>query len=70
MKIIKRKRLNRLPLQGNYYPIPSCAYIEDNNTRMTLLSAQPLGFGSLSEGQIEVSKFEYLLTFLWCLRFI
>ncbi|XP_073998375.1 alpha-mannosidase 2-like isoform X1 [Rhodnius prolixus] len=61
VQIIKRKRLNRLPLQGNYYPIPSCAYIEDNNTRMTLLSAQPLGFGSLSEGQIEVMQDRRLL---------
>ncbi|KAK9508706.1 hypothetical protein O3M35_006198 [Rhynocoris fuscipes] len=61
IQIIKRKRLNQLPLQGNYYPIPSSAYIEDDNMRMTILTAQPLGFGSLAEGQIEVMQDRRLL---------
>uniref|UniRef100_A0A224X5V1 Alpha-mannosidase n=1 Tax=Panstrongylus lignarius TaxID=156445 RepID=A0A224X5V1_9HEMI len=61
IQIIKRKRLNRLPLQGNYYPLSSSAYIEDENTRFTILSAQPSGFASLSGGQIEVMQDRRLL---------
>ena len=27
-QMIKRKRLDKLPIQANYYPIPSMAYIQ------------------------------------------
>ncbi len=27
-QMIRRKKMNKLPLQGNYYPIPSMAYIQ------------------------------------------
>ena len=27
-QMIKRKKMNKLPLQANYYPIPSMAYIQ------------------------------------------
>ncbi|KAL1122794.1 hypothetical protein AAG570_003120 [Ranatra chinensis] len=56
IQIIKRKRLGKLPLQGNYYPLPSSVYIEDENTRLNILSAQPLGVASLKEGQIEIMQ--------------
>jgi hypothetical protein len=42
------------PIQSNYYPISMAAVIADSNTKITLLTAQPLGFGSLAEGQFEV----------------
>ena len=29
--VIKRKRRAKLPLQANYYPVPSMAYIEDDS---------------------------------------
>lgn len=55
--MIKRKTLKKLPLQANYYPMTSALYIEDNEVRLTLVSAQPLGAASLKEGQLEVRWF-------------
>lgn len=49
---IKRKRFTKLPIQANYYPIPSGIYIEDDSTRLTLLTAQPLGGSSLASGEV------------------
>lgn len=54
MQVIKRKRYAKLPLQANFYPMPSLAYIEDETYRLSVVSSQPLGVGSLEEGQIEV----------------
>lgn len=54
LNMIKRKRFAKLPLQGNFYPMPTAAYIEDSNTRLTILSAQPLGVSSLKQGHIEI----------------
>lgn len=52
LQLIKRKRLKKLPLQGNYYPVPSQIFIEDEHMRLTLLSGQPLGGSSLDAGQV------------------
>lgn len=51
-EFIKRKRFAKLPIQANYYPVPSGIYIEDDLTRLTLLSAQPLGGSSLGSGEV------------------
>lgn len=53
-QIIKRKRLAKLPLQANYYPMPTMAYIEDENTRLTVVTGSPLGCSSLKAGQMEI----------------
>jgi alpha-mannosidase II len=53
-QILRRKRFRKLPLQANYYPIPTMAYIEDETTRLTVLTGSPLGASSLREGHIEV----------------
>uniref|UniRef100_A0A0N5CCI8 Alpha-mannosidase n=1 Tax=Strongyloides papillosus TaxID=174720 RepID=A0A0N5CCI8_STREA len=53
-QIIKRKRLRNLPIQGNFYPMPSTIYIEDRRKRLTLLGNQPLGCSSQEEGSVEV----------------
>jgi len=29
-QMIKRKNYSKLPIQGNYYPVPSMAYIQVN----------------------------------------
>jgi len=55
LQIIRRKRFSKLPLQANYYPLPTLAFIEDQTFRFTILTAQPLGVASLKEGQMEVS---------------
>ncbi|XP_060536226.1 alpha-mannosidase 2-like [Cylas formicarius] len=53
-QMLKRKRFKKLPLQANYYPIPTKAYIEDKKTRLTIVTGSPLGGSSLSEGQLEI----------------
>ena len=52
--MIKRQRFSKIPLQGNYYPLASAGYIEDDRVRMTILSGQPLGAASMASGQFEV----------------
>lgn len=52
--MIRRKRFPKLPLQANYYPLPTATYIEDADLRMTVLSKQPLGSASLASGELEV----------------
>ena len=50
-QMMKRKRrLDKLPIGANYYPIPSMAYIQDEKSRLTLVSKQPLGGSSLKLG--------------------
>lgn len=57
----KRQRLDKVPFQGNVYPIPSMAYLEDKNTRLYLLSGQPLGGISPNEGVFDVFQDRRLL---------
>ncbi|CAJ0939244.1 unnamed protein product, partial [Mesorhabditis belari] len=55
LQMIRRRRmLDKLPLQAHFYPMPGSAYIEDSNTRMTLIGAQALGVSSLKNGWLEV----------------
>ncbi|XP_061825941.1 alpha-mannosidase 2x isoform X2 [Nerophis lumbriciformis] len=49
-----RQRHLKLPLQANFYPMPSQAYIQDSNHRLTLHTAQSLGVSSLRNGELEV----------------
>lgn len=56
LQIIKRKRFSKLPLQANYYPIPTTMYIEDQSTRLTLLTSTPLGGSSLQSGEFEIMQ--------------
>lgn len=51
---IKRKNYKKLTLQGNVYPMPSGAFIQDTTKRLNILTAQPLGVASLDPSSIQV----------------
>lgn len=53
-QMMRRKMLKKLPLQANYYPMPTMAYIEDKFMRLTVATGSPLGCSSLNSGQIEI----------------
>lgn len=53
-QVLRRKTFSKLPLQANFYPMASVAYLEDSETRFSILSAQPLGVASLEQGWLEV----------------
>lgn len=56
MQLLKRRRFQKLPLQANYYPVPTQMYIEDAAWRLTVLTGQPLGGASLAAGQLEIMQ--------------
>lgn len=49
-QIQPRRFYQKLPLQGNFYPISSQAYIQDSQHRLTLHTAQALGVTSFESG--------------------
>ena len=49
-QLIRRQTYSKLPLQGNFYPMPTMAMLQDGDKRITLLSAQPLGVAALKKG--------------------
>ncbi|UJR15510.1 hypothetical protein I4U23_002451 [Adineta vaga] len=53
-QMIRRKTYEKLSLQGNVYPMPTMAYIEDDSTRFTILTGQPSGVACLKSGVIDV----------------
>ncbi|KAL8203549.1 UNVERIFIED_CONTAM: Alpha-mannosidase 2 [Gekko kuhli] len=53
-QIQPRQTMSKLPLQANFYPMTTMAYIQDARVRLTLHSAQSLGVASLKNGQLEV----------------
>eukprot|EP00090_Calanus_glacialis_P032783 TRINITY_DN5430_c0_g1_i1.p1 TRINITY_DN5430_c0_g1~~TRINITY_DN5430_c0_g1_i1.p1 ORF type:complete len:555 (-),score=152.24 TRINITY_DN5430_c0_g1_i1:333-1997(-) len=53
-QMIRRKRYAKLPIQANFYPLPSMGYIQDSKTRLSIISGQPLGGTSAASGQFEV----------------
>uniref|UniRef100_A0A8C3LC85 Alpha-mannosidase n=1 Tax=Chrysolophus pictus TaxID=9089 RepID=A0A8C3LC85_CHRPC len=53
-QIQPRRYQQKLPLQANFYPMPTMAYIQDTQSRLTLHTAQALGVSSLGSGQLEV----------------
>lgn len=56
MQYVKREMFKKLPLQGNYYPIPTGIFIEDDSLRLSLFTSTPLGGTSLKSGEIEIMQ--------------
>ncbi|RWS17725.1 alpha-mannosidase 2-like protein [Dinothrombium tinctorium] len=54
LQMAKRKFYDKLPLQGNVYPMPTMMFIENNEIRLNVLTAQPLGVVNRKSGLIEV----------------
>ncbi|XP_056002675.1 alpha-mannosidase 2-like [Ostrea edulis] len=52
--MIKHKTFDKLPIQAYMYPMPAMAFIEDDKTRFSVLTAQSLGVVSLQTGDIQV----------------
>ncbi|CAL5368043.1 unnamed protein product [Camellia sinensis] len=51
----RRETYDKIPLQGNYYPMPSLAYMQGpNGHRFSVHSRQSLGVASLKNGWLEI----------------
>ncbi|XP_059140464.1 alpha-mannosidase 2x-like isoform X2 [Physella acuta] len=50
----KRKYYQKLTLQGNVYPMPTMAYLQDSRKRVSILSAQSSGVANLLPGALDV----------------
>ena len=48
----KRKTMDKIPIQANFYPLPSMAFLQDKSSRLTLLSAQSNGVAGLHQGNV------------------
>lgn len=55
----KRKTLDKIPIQANFYPLPAMAFLQDKSTRLTLLSAQSNGVAGLHQGNTVLLRFEF-----------
>ena len=53
---LKRKRFSKLPIQGNYYPLPTLGWIEDAVARLSIATSSPLGSSSQKSGSFEVMQ--------------
>lgn len=50
----KRVKIPAIGIEGNYFPITSAAFIQDEKLRLTLLTTHAQGAASYEPGQIEV----------------
>ncbi|KAJ7014121.1 hypothetical protein NC653_003670 [Populus alba x Populus x berolinensis] len=51
----RRETYDKIPLQGNYYPMPSLAFmLGSNGKRFSVHSRQSLGVASLKDGWLEI----------------
>ena len=60
-QMMKRYILKEAPLSGNYYPITSMMFIEDDRKRLTVHTGTSLGAGSNSAGSLELMLDRHLV---------
>ncbi|KAG0412896.1 hypothetical protein HPB47_009959 [Ixodes persulcatus] len=53
-EMMRRVTNVELPIEANYYPITSAAYLEDKTSRMTLVVSHAHGAASIQPGSLEV----------------
>ncbi|XP_033223814.1 alpha-mannosidase 2 [Belonocnema kinseyi] len=53
-QMLKRTKIERIGIEGNYFPITTMAYIEDSSKRLTLLVNHAQGAASYQPGWLEV----------------
>lgn len=53
-QMLKRTKIERIGIEGNYFPITTMAYIEDTSKRLTLLVNHAQGAASYQPGWLEV----------------
>ena len=46
----RRKTLKKLPLQANFYPVPALIFLQDEKSRLSLMTQQANGAASLETG--------------------
>lgn len=51
---LPRRKVPSLGVEANYYPITSSTFMQDDSTRLTLMTTHAQGAASYREGQIEV----------------
>ena len=49
-----RKKVSQIGIEGNYFPITTSAFIQDNQMRLTVMTTHAQGAASLEAGQLEV----------------
>ena len=47
----RRQTYDKLPLQANVYPMPAAMFLQDADTRFSVLTAQALGVFVMQPGQ-------------------
>lgn len=50
----RKTMLDKIPIQANFYPMPTMAFIQNQKTRLSVFTAQPRGVASLLPSQIEI----------------
>lgn len=50
----QRETLDKIPTQGNFFPMPSMAILEDDESRLTVNTRSALGCAALENGWFEV----------------
>ena len=50
-----RKTRSKFGIQGNFYPVTTSAFLEDERNRITLLTTEAHGVASLASGECNES---------------